>query len=410
MGLLKLLDYDLTMTVAHFFFIVTMHSQPSKKGKGTVGVESFQGRLRLRLPRQLFDGRQKYVTLGLPDTDLNRKVAEAKAKLIESDIVLERFDYTFEKYTGQSPPKLTVVEGIRHNLTVSELWQRFYDSKRSQLKAKTREKYDNFSRLFAKVGNLMIDDALIVKEQLSKITTLDRVRDALMYLNAASRWALRHRLITTNPFDGMAQEMPKPRYMIDPQPNAFSEEEMNRVIEAFRKDSRPGITYRHYASFVEFLFRVGCRPSEAIGLTWADVSSDCSTVNFTKSLVQIGNRRVLSQGSKTNRTRAIAVSCATQALLFSIRPENFDSSALVFPGPKGDSINYRNFARRAWSAVVDPIKPHTTPYSCRDTFVTLQLLKGVPSSVIAKWCDTSTQMIDRYYADKLKLTQLRPTD
>ena len=39
-----------------------------------------------------------------------------------------------------------------------------------------------------------------------------------------------------------------------------------------------------------------------------------------------------------------------------------------------------------------------------------QLIKGVPSGVIAKWCDTSTQMIDRNYADKLKLTQLRPQD
>jgi integrase len=82
----------------------------------------------------------------------------------------------------------------------------------------------------------------------------------------------------------------------------------------------------------------------------------------------------------------------------------------VFPSTDGDSINYRNFSRRAWSSVVDPIKPGTTPYSCRDTFITIQLLKGVPSTVIAKWCDTSTQMIDKNYADKLHLTQLRPLD
>jgi hypothetical protein len=59
-----------------------------------VGLEAFQGRLRLRLPRQLFGGKQKYLTLGLPDTDVNRNMAEAKAMLIESDIALERFDYT----------------------------------------------------------------------------------------------------------------------------------------------------------------------------------------------------------------------------------------------------------------------------------------------------------------------------
>jgi len=84
--------------------------------------------------------------------------------------------------------------------------------------------------------------------------------------------------------------------------------------------------------------------------------------------------------------------------------------ALVFPAPRGSPLNYRNFSRRAWSKLVDPIKPDTTPYSCRDTFITRQLLQGVPSTVIAKWCDTSTQMIDKDYADRLKLSQLRPRD
>lgn len=102
-----------------------------------------------------------------------------------------------------------------------------------------------------------------------------------------------------------------------------------------------------------------------------------------------------------------------QDLLLSIKPESIEPDSLVFHSPESKlmPINYRNFSRRAWHAVVDPIKPDTTPYNCRDTFlITLQLLKGVPSAVIAKWCDTSTQMIDHSYADKLKLSQLKPMD
>jgi len=64
----------------------------NKASKGTVGIESFQGRLRLRLPRQLYEGKQKYLSLGLPDTVVTRRAAKAKAQLIESDIALERFD------------------------------------------------------------------------------------------------------------------------------------------------------------------------------------------------------------------------------------------------------------------------------------------------------------------------------
>jgi hypothetical protein len=37
----------------------------------------------------LFGGKQKYLVLEFPDSDLNRKMAEAKAKLIESGIALE---------------------------------------------------------------------------------------------------------------------------------------------------------------------------------------------------------------------------------------------------------------------------------------------------------------------------------
>ncbi len=51
-----------------------------KASKGSVGVESFQGRLRLRLLRHLYNGKQKYLTLGMTDNPENRKLAEAIAE------------------------------------------------------------------------------------------------------------------------------------------------------------------------------------------------------------------------------------------------------------------------------------------------------------------------------------------
>lgn len=56
-----------------------------KAAKGSVGVESFQERLRLHLPRQLYNGKQKYLTLQMADNPENPKLAEAKAKQIKSD-------------------------------------------------------------------------------------------------------------------------------------------------------------------------------------------------------------------------------------------------------------------------------------------------------------------------------------
>ncbi len=389
-----------------------MYSKKSGRApKGSVGVESFRGRLRIRLPRHLYDGRQKYLSTDLADTDINRKVVAAKAKLMESDIALERFDYTLVKYGKPKPPQLTVIEPLKlQSLKVIDLWEQFAADKRPGLKPKTQEKYDNLTRLYQKLGDVTIDEPLIVKQKLEQVTTLYRTKDGLMYLAAACRWGEKHKLVSSNPFIGMAQELPKYRYQVDPKPNAFTEEERDRAIEAFRCDQRKGMNYSHYAPFVEFLFCVGCRPSEAIGLQWQHISEDCGSISFEGSLVQIGNRRVRSQGSKNNKTRRIAASARVQALLSSIKPEEPNPDQLVFPSRDGDSISYRNFSRRAWAGIVNSIKPDTTPYCCRDTFITIQLIKGVPSTVIAKWCDTSTQMIDKNYADKLKLSQIRPKD
>ncbi len=387
------------------------HKSGGKLAKGTVSVESFRDRLRLRLPRQLFDGKQKYLSLGLPDTELNRRAAKAKAKLIESDIALERFDHTLEKY-GKQVPKLEVkaFAGAISDLSLMELWEQYFENKRSSIKPKTIEKYGHLATLFAKLGNMSLDNALAVKQKLESVTTIPRTRDALMYLSSACNWGLKHQLVTANPFVGMAQEMPQHRYITDPNPDSFTEAERDQVIVAFHTDKRKGMTYRPYAPFVEFMFCCCCRPSEAIGLRWKHVSEDCGTVSFEEALVQVGNRRVLSEQSKTNRTRTLSISPRVQQLLQAIRPEQADPEALIFPSPAGSSINYRNFSDRAWDAIVDPIKPDTTPYCCRDTFITLQLMKGVSSAVIAKWCDTSTHMIDKNYADKLKIRQIRPED
>jgi integrase len=86
----------------------------------------------------------------------------------------------------------------------------------------------------------------------------------------------------SNPYDGMAAEMPRFNYQQDPKPNAFTEEERDRVIAAFKAHKgnwngrgTAGMGYSYYASLVEFWFYTGCRPSEAIGLQWKNITDDC---------------------------------------------------------------------------------------------------------------------------------------
>ncbi len=212
--------------------------------------------------------------------------------------------------------------------------------------------------------------------------------------------------------------MPKFRYQLEPQPNAFTEDERDRIITAFKTHegnwngkTYTGFSYAHYAPLVEFWFLTGCRPSEAIGLQWKHVSEDCQFIYFREAVTKAGTGRLTRvKGSKNNRIRTFPCSARLRVLLFSVRPKVVAAEAPVFPSPEGRLIRYDNFCKRAWEKIVDPIKPNTTPYSCRDTFITTQILKGIPETAIAEWCDTSVTMIQKHYADFLKLLSLRPID
>lgn len=376
-----------------------------KEKIGRVNVERFRDSLRLRWT---VEGKRYSLTIGQDSRD-TLKAAIGKAQLIDGDITLNKFDITLEKY-GKCGTFLEVVSPIQERqISLRQLWDKFLEDKFHHVKAKTHPEYRNFTKLLDKVDDLSYD-ALKTKQALLAVTTIDQTRRMLQYLSACCQWGIRHREIYDNPYDGLASELPKRKSVTHPMPDSFTEQERDAVIEAFKNDKRSGMNYRHYAPVVEFWFLTGCRPSEAIGLTWGKVSDDCSIISFEGSIQTVRGVQIWSEKSKNNKSRTLAVSSRVQELLRSLKPETFNPNDWVFPSPKGKAINYPNFLSKIWHQIVAPIKPDTTPYNCRDTFITLQLLKGVPSAVIAKWCDTSTAMIDRNYADKLKLSQLRPLD
>lgn len=166
-------------------------------------------------------------------------------------------------------------------------------------------------------------NALRIKEGLEKVTTVHQTKKTLMQLNAACKWAVKHGLVEVNPYEGMANEMPQYRYQVEPEPNAFTEEEREQVIEAFAQHQGnwngrgyTGIRYSHYAPFVEFLFLTGCRPSEAVGLRWKNVADNCNSVRFVGSITTSGQgKQIEVEGSKNNKKRTFPCSNRRRKLL-----------------------------------------------------------------------------------------------
>ncbi|MBD0328269.1 MAG: DUF3596 domain-containing protein, partial [Pyrinomonadaceae bacterium] len=74
---------------------------PTKKTpKGQASISCNNNYLRISLPRLLFEGNQKYISLGLKDTPTNRAKAQLKLKDIQRDIDYGEFDYTLAKYSS----------------------------------------------------------------------------------------------------------------------------------------------------------------------------------------------------------------------------------------------------------------------------------------------------------------------
>ncbi len=152
-----------------------------KERIGRITLEEFRGALRLRWT---LEGKTYSLTIG-KDSKEALKAARAKAQIIDGDITWERFDPSLAKYGKSKVTVLEVVSPIQQ-IALSDLWNQFVKDKLPNMKRKTEEKYENFTKLFNKLGSKLTFDGLVVKQALLDITTTDRTRDGCIFLHVVN--------------------------------------------------------------------------------------------------------------------------------------------------------------------------------------------------------------------------------
>ena len=374
-----------------------------KNPKGTVSIESFRGRLRLRFR---FNGERYSMSLGIPDTQSNRRVAEARARQIEDDMRLQLvhggsyFDPTLAKYKPEA--FLSVADPDiepEDQPHLSDLWQQYVDARKTGKSPATIRMYGWVANHLERCPHKHLADSQAVFDWFTTHVPADSAKRVLMHLGACCRWAKRSDLIGTNPFDGMAAEVKvKKTGTEEEEINPFTRDERDRIIASFKANRY----YAYYAPLVEFLFFTGCRPSEAIALQWKHIGS--SAITFRQAVIYDGKGLVLKEGLKTQKLRRFPVNAQLSNLLGAIQPTPADPDALVFPSRESQFIDWHNFTNRAWAKVMAslPEIEYRNPYQTRHTFCSLCREADIPSIQIAKWVGNSAQMIDRVYA--------KPTD
>jgi integrase len=361
------------------------------KGECSIVVRS--NRLRLKICKSVsFDGKTQEIALDMADTAAGRVVAAQILAAVQLDIYQGHFDPSLDKYKR--------VAKVRRE-TVYGLWTKFVEYKSASVKVSTLDYYQRIVGTKLRAVPQSIDKALDVRDWLLKHTTPAFAARILNQFSAAVDWGIKHDLIDLikNPYIGMGRDL-KPKKYKPPGADAFNSDEKELVLNAF-------LTSRHYDCYypmVYFMFLTGCRPSEAIGLRWGEISANMQSVEFCGSIVQVNSVATRMDGSKTNSYRSFPINDELRDLLEACQKlaGGFpDRDLLVFPSPKSKGpIDYINFSQRAWAQTVYPIlERKTTPYSCRDTFITEQAVARVPLIVIAKWVDNSPEMIQAKYFD-----------
>jgi integrase len=389
--------------------------QPKDRhSKGSVAILVSNDRLQLRFS---YAGKRHYISLGLTDTIANRRVAEAKAKLIESDIVYERLDVTLEKYKPQTAMSVatpvTPIFTPPPKTNLADLWEKYTEFQREHLEKSTIVRdYGKIEKRIAKFPNPFLEDAIAVQSHLLSKYAAETAKRTLKQLSACCDWGIRKKLVSENPFKELAAEIKtKSRKASRVSRKPFSKECVAAILAAFENDTYcPKCTpVRHsfYAPYVKFLLHTGCRPEEAIALKWKHVEKN--RIYFCDAMPTDVRIR---KDTKTHAPRYFPINEELRKLFEMIRPEDCHPEMLVFPAKNGKELHTHNFLNRVWKPILErlvgegKVRQYLPQYNCRHTFITLCLESGVPSRRVADWCGTSVAVIEEHYAGSIAHIQV----
>lgn len=369
-----------------------------KASKGSVVVESFKDRLRLRWR---VAGKRYCLSLGLPDTQESRMLAQLKARQIELDAISGNFDTTLTKYKPQSLTEKPVNDA--QPLTCAELFQQFMEYKAQSLHPRSLDRYKTTLKYLHQfyyreheVRKLLAEQhAIAIAESHAKqfnawlkSKNAERARkERLILLNACWNWGTTKGIVETNPWLELQKQVESaPKQP----PKPFTQEEVKAILAAFKTHPQ----YKHYANFVEFLFLTGVRTTEAIALRWQHINSDMSSIWIGESM-----SRGVRQSIPANKARDIPLNDRIRLLLQSRKPENHLPEDLIFPSPEGSLIDDRNFRNRAWVKILELAGVEYRKLSnTRHTFICMCLAAGTNPCIVAQITSCDLQSLDRDYA------------
>lgn len=205
---------------------------------------------------------------------------------------------------------------------------------------------------------------------------------AVRNVQVAFNWAVKNKLIVSNPFHGVTQRPGPPR-------RDMTEEEFRAILRhtgsGCRKKLTPGARFRQ---ILFFLWLTGCRPSEAAKLEWKQVDFDRGLILLTKHKT--------SGTQRQPKPRVIPMHPIVVRLLQSLQ-ERGDGERVFLTWRKTpwdkNSLGHRLRRAREAAGVPEDAKL----YGTRHAFGTRAIVNGVDVKTLSELLGHTTTRMSEHY-------------
>jgi integrase len=289
------------------------------------------------------------------------------------------------------------------NVTFAELVKECLHSKRHELRARTKEMYDDNLRLYIlpTFQDVKIADITprAVQKWINDLVDADHASSTIhtiySHFRVMVKYAFDSEMITKYPLKKI--KLPKKTKR---KPNVLAPGEALKVLDAARVEPN-GI-------YAAFLLWSGCRPNEGAALMWSDVDWKNGAVTIQRNLVRLrggkwefgpvksdaGNRTIDLPASFMHELKEHRQTQLKQRLSVGECWQDYD---LVFPDPIGEPITrfiyttiWKNVLTRAG---VSEERQAMRPYDSRHSMATLMLMQRVPTKVVSSRLGHSKESI-----------------
>ncbi|HEY9802135.1 MAG TPA: site-specific integrase [Leptolyngbyaceae cyanobacterium] len=415
----------------------------AKKGQVTVRLDS--GSVKACFPRTYFaDGKQLKLATGInPDNweamsvKLQRRLQiELEDGKLSIDGVFnqERYREILEDYGLRA--KLRVIKGGKTStdeippkpqLSLLEVWDMYCEYRKPGLRESTYVRiYQQQFRHYIEsaIEATKSEDALKIRNWLLENRSLEMVKKVLSNTSKAYQLAIKNKLLTHNPYEGLADEITtkgakgKKQNEIEDdndildQSKAYTWDEVQIILQYTK------VKYPHWHDFLKFKFLTGCRTGEAIALMWCDIEWDKERIlirrNYdkaTKKFYPLKNDK--SYKGELVRKFPMPKDGELWTLLKSI-PEGQDNE-VVLKSKTGKIIDKDAFST-LWRGAHCPtqrrhgiipaltkqgkITKYLSPYNTRHTFITRAVFDlGIDEKIVSKWCGHNIDVSNKHYQD-----------